>query len=131
MITSRMRQPGSFITDLKGESLDALVRGLAARAGPELMPEGYQIMNHASRVLVVAGSIFLTLPVNGLEAVAAQTDRPAWAAAMANVHARFHGRPGTFAQFGAAITESLAFWTPLKSVRNNAPPEMEQAFRRV
>lgn len=88
-------------------------------------------MNHASRVLVVAGSIFLTLPVRGLEAVAAQTDRPAWAVAMANVHARFRGRPGTFAHFGDSITESLAFWTPLKSVRNNAPPEMEQAFRRV
>jgi hypothetical protein len=50
---------------------------------------------------------------------------------MADVHARFRGRPGTFAHFGDSITESLAFWTPLKYARKNAPPGMEQAFRRV
>lgn len=87
-------------------------------------------MNDASRILVVAGSLLLTLPVVA-RAAAAQPDRPAWAQAMANVHARFHGRPGTFAHFGDSITESLAFWTPLKYARVDAPPGMEQAFRRV
>ena len=47
------------------------------------------------------------------------------------MHARFHGRPGTFAHFGDSITETLAFWTPLKQARKDAPPKMEQAFRRV
>jgi hypothetical protein len=50
---------------------------------------------------------------------------------MASVHARFHGRPGTFAHFGDSITETLAFWTPLANPRKNAPPEMERALRRV
>jgi lysophospholipase L1-like esterase len=88
-------------------------------------------VNHASRALFVASWIFLTLTAGGLEAVAAQADRPGWAVAMANVHARFHGRPGTLALFGDSITESLAFWTPLKYVRNNASPELDQAFQRV
>jgi hypothetical protein len=47
------------------------------------------------------------------------------------VHARFHGRPGTFAQFGDSITETLAFWAPLKRAHKNASPQFERAFRRV
>ena len=54
-----------------------------------------------------------------------------WRGEMVRVHARFHGRPGTFAHFGDSITETLAFWTPLKHARKDAPPEMEHAFRRV
>jgi len=54
-----------------------------------------------------------------------------WPREMVRVHARFHGRPGTFAQFGDSITETLAFWTPLKQARKNAPARMEHAFRRV
>jgi len=50
---------------------------------------------------------------------------------MVRVHARFHGRPGTFAHFGDSITETLAFWAPLKHARKDAPPQMEHAFRRV
>jgi len=50
---------------------------------------------------------------------------------MVRVHARFHGRPGTFAHFGDSITETLAFWTPVKNARRNTPPQMERAFRRV
>ena len=52
-----------------------------------------------------------------------------WRAEAVRVHARFHGRPGTFAQFGDSITETLAFWAPLKHARKNAPPRMEHAFR--
>jgi hypothetical protein len=54
-----------------------------------------------------------------------------WREEVVQVHARFKGRPGTFAQFGDSITETLAFWAPLKHARKNAPPEMERAFRRV
>jgi lysophospholipase L1-like esterase len=50
---------------------------------------------------------------------------------MRSVHARFRGRPGTFAQFGDSITESLAFWAPLANPRKNAPPEMERALKQV
>ena len=50
---------------------------------------------------------------------------------MARVHARFGGRPGTFAHFGDSITVSLAFWSPLRHDRKNAPPEMERAYRLV
>jgi lysophospholipase L1-like esterase len=88
-------------------------------------------VNHASRILLVACGILLTIHGGSLETVAAQADRPGWAVAMANVHARFKGRPGTFALFGDSITESLAFWTPLKYARNNAPPELDEAFKRV
>jgi hypothetical protein len=57
-----------------------------------------------------------------------QTD---WRGAMARVHARFHGRPGTFAQFGDSITVTLTFWSPLRYARKNASPAMERAYRRV
>jgi GDSL-like Lipase/Acylhydrolase family len=54
-----------------------------------------------------------------------------WQGEVVQVHARFHGRPGTFAQFGDSITETLAFWTPLRHARKNASPRMEHAFRLV
>jgi hypothetical protein len=50
---------------------------------------------------------------------------------MVRVHARFRGRPGTFAHFGDSITETLAFWTPLKDARRDAPRKMVDAFRQV
>jgi hypothetical protein len=55
----------------------------------------------------------------------------AWVAPMQQVHARFAGRRGTFAQFGDSITVTMAFWAPLSYARKNAPPEMEAAFRLV
>jgi hypothetical protein len=61
----------------------------------------------------------------------AQPEGRDWRREMMRVHARFHGRPGTFAHFGDSITETLAFWTPLKQARKEASPKMEQAFRRV
>jgi hypothetical protein len=54
-----------------------------------------------------------------------------WRSEVVRVHARFHGRPGTFAQFGDSISETLAFWAPLKHARKNASPRMERAFRIV
>jgi hypothetical protein len=43
-----------------------------------------------------------------------------WQGEVVQVHARFHGRPGTFAQFGDSITETLAFWTPLRHARTHS-----------
>jgi hypothetical protein len=36
-----------------------------------------------------------------------------WVEPMRKIHARFHGKSGTFAAFGDSITVSLAFWAPL------------------
>jgi lysophospholipase L1-like esterase len=52
---------------------------------------------------------------------------PAWVAPMRQVHARFSGTPGTFAQFGDSITVTLAFWAPLESKPKNMPPEAAKA----
>jgi lysophospholipase L1-like esterase len=54
-----------------------------------------------------------------------------WRDEVVRVHARFQGRPGTFAQFGDSITETMAFWAPLKHTRKNASPRMERAYRIV
>ena len=45
----------------------------------------------------------------------AQPEGRDWRGEVVRVHARFHGRPGTFAQFGDSITETLAFWAPLEA----------------
>jgi lysophospholipase L1-like esterase len=52
---------------------------------------------------------------------------PAWAGAMRTVHQRFKGKPGTLAQFGDSITDSLAYWTPLLYDPKGMSPEMSQA----
>src|SRR5262245_37271888 len=54
-----------------------------------------------------------------------------WVEPMRQVHARFNGRKGTFAQFGDSITVTAAFWAPLPQARKNAPAEMERAFQAV
>ena len=57
--------------------------------------------------------------------------KPAWHQTASQVHSRFTGRKGTFAQFGDSITVSFAFWTALQGERRGASTEMEQAYRRV
>ncbi|MGQ9574838.1 MAG: SGNH/GDSL hydrolase family protein [Thermoguttaceae bacterium] len=54
-----------------------------------------------------------------------------WVQPMRKVHARFTGRPGSFAQFGDSITVSRAFWFGLQHQRKNAPPEMDRAYELV
>src|SRR5687767_8937938 len=56
---------------------------------------------------------------------------PQWAETAWRTHARFTGRKGTLAHFGDSITVTQAYWAPLRHERRNAPPAMEQAFRRV
>src|SRR4051794_4363360 len=58
-------------------------------------------------------------------------DGTGWREALTRVHARFTGRPGTFAQFGDSITVTMAYWAPLPDGRKNEPPEMERAYRVV
>ncbi len=81
---------------------------------------------------------FLLLPVAGIsstascqEKAAAEADQRAWPEFTRRVHARFRGNPGSFAHFGDSITESLAFWSPLKYERKHASIDMENAFRKV
>ncbi len=54
-----------------------------------------------------------------------------WVQAMKQVHTRFTGEPGTFAQFGDSITASRAFWFTMRYNRKNAPPRMAEAFEVV
>lgn len=60
------------------------------------------------------------------EAKAAQ-----WIEPMKKVHARFKGKPGTFAQFGDSITFSGAFWTPLAENPKNMGPSIEAQYKLV
>jgi len=54
-----------------------------------------------------------------------------WVEAMSRVHARFNGKPGTFAHFGDSITVTMAFWTPLADQPKGLSPAEAQAFERV
>ncbi len=54
-----------------------------------------------------------------------------WVQPMRLVHARFHGRPGAFAEFGDSITVSLAFWSPLRWTMQGADEPTQQAIRLV
>ena len=89
-------------------------------------------MTRPGRVLLFGVCLLLGSDrARGQEREAAPPDETGWREAMARVHARFGGRPGTFAHFGDSITVSLAFWSPLPHDRKNAPPEMERAYRLV
>ena len=89
-------------------------------------------MTRPGRVLLFGACLLLgSVRARGQEREAAPPDETGWREAMARVHARFGGRPGTFAHFGDSITVSLAFWSPLRHDRKNAPPEMERAYRLV
>jgi lysophospholipase L1-like esterase len=80
-------------------------------------------MSCSGRILLIGACLLSGSPRAGEE-------QP-WREAMARVHARFSGRPGTFAQFGDSITVTLAFWAPLPEERRNTTPEMERAYQLV
>jgi hypothetical protein len=50
-----------------------------------------------------------------------------WVTPMREVHARFTGTPGTFAQFGDSITVTMAFWAPLEAKPKNMNAEIAKA----
>jgi hypothetical protein len=54
-----------------------------------------------------------------------------WVGPMREVHAKFTGKAGTFAQFGDSITVTMAFWTPLQYERKNLSDEGKRAFQMV
>jgi hypothetical protein len=79
----------------------------------------------------ILGLLVLLPAALGVPPGRAEDASRSWAEAARRTHAKFTGRAGTFAQFGDSITVTMAFWTPLQSERRNAPPALEQAFRRV
>src|SRR5438045_2350540 len=64
-------------------------------------------------------------------ASAAQAEEPAWVAPMKQVHAKFTGKAGTFAQFGDSITVTMAYWSPLRYERKNLDQDGQKAFELV
>jgi hypothetical protein len=80
---------------------------------------------------ILAGLIASALAVGAQEIAPERPRSRDWRTEMIRVHARFRGRPGTFAHFGDSITETQAFWAPLRAARKDAPPHMVDAFRRV
>src|SRR3954451_10331333 len=62
---------------------------------------------------------------------ARSAEEPAWVVPMRDVHARFTGTPGTFAQFGDSITVTLAFWAPLEQKPKSMTADVAQAYDTV
>ena len=58
-------------------------------------------------------------------------EQPAWVAPMRQVHAKFNGKPGTFAQFGDSITVTMAYWAPLQSGPKNLGASAKAALETV
>ena len=54
-----------------------------------------------------------------------------WVKPMRAVHAKFTGKPGTFAHFGDSITVSMAFWASLKWSHKNMDARTQKAFELV
>jgi lysophospholipase L1-like esterase len=63
--------------------------------------------------------------------VARAADQPEWVAPMRQVHAKFSGKAGTFAQFGDSITVTMAYWAPLRYERKKLDEAGTKAFDRV
>ena len=71
----------------------------------------------------------LTLPTaHSAKAAPAAAD---WIPSMKEVHARFTGAPGTFAQFGDSITITLAFWAGLELPPRNMNEQTARAYALV
>src|SRR5436305_8270593 len=61
-------------------------------------------------------------------ASAACAEEPLWVAPMKQVHAKFTGKKGTFAQFGDSITVTMAYWSPLQYEHKNLDETGQKAF---
>jgi len=57
--------------------------------------------------------------------------RATWVQPMRDVHRRFTGTPGTFAQFGDSITVTLAFWSGLEGKPKNLSADASKAYDAV
>ncbi|MFO0889488.1 MAG: SGNH/GDSL hydrolase family protein [Isosphaeraceae bacterium] len=87
--------------------------------------------NRKPALIVTACLVLYAFRAPGQDREAGPSDGIGWPAAMARVHARFRGQPGTFAHFGDSITVSMAFWAPLPHERRNGTPALERAYRLV
>ena len=58
----------------------------------------------------------------------ARAEDPPWLAPMKQVHARFTGKAGTFAQFGDSITITMAYWAPLRYDHKNLDASAQKSF---
>lgn len=76
-------------------------------------------------------ALLIVLVVCVLSSSARADDAPAWVAPMRDVHAKFTGKPGTFAQFGDSITVTFAYWAPLQYERKNLDDAGQRAWERV
>ena len=81
-------------------------------------------------------SIEIAVPSDGIGEIRDVAEQPVptftdWVEPMRTDHSRFHGKRGTFAQFGDSITDSRAFWSALRWKRSNASAEMQAAFQLV
>jgi hypothetical protein len=56
---------------------------------------------------------------------------PPWIDAMRDVHSKYHGKAGTFAQFGDSITVTYAYWAPLQYERKGLSDQAKSAYERV
>jgi lysophospholipase L1-like esterase len=59
------------------------------------------------------------------------SERALWIDRMRQVHSRFRGTPGSFAQFGDSITYSGAFWSPLAEAPINMDASTATAYHQV
>jgi hypothetical protein len=66
-----------------------------------------------------------------LAAWAKADDAPAWVAPMREVHKKFAGKPGSFAQFGDSITVTMAYWSPLQGEPKNLDASAKAALQIV
>jgi len=66
-----------------------------------------------------------------LLSAAPQDDAPAWVESAKNIHYRFTGRRGSFAQFGDSITYSTAYWYPIGYSHPKMSPAAQQAYDNV
>jgi lysophospholipase L1-like esterase len=78
------------------------------------------------RLLPTLLALVCVVPVNSRAA-----DADDWGEAMKQVHSRFKGEAGTFAQFGDSITVTLAYWSPLAYDPKNMSAAMAEAQGRV
>jgi len=73
----------------------------------------------------------LTLALSVSTTADAAPDSRSWVEPMRQVHARFAGTKGTFAQFGDSITVTMAFWAPLAWEAKNMDTATARAHTRV
>jgi hypothetical protein len=76
--------------------------------------------------------VFSLLSFAVVSSLAAETTTATdWIEPMKQVHSKFSGTPGTFAQFGDSITFSMAFWAPLAWEPENMAADARRAHAQV